>query len=213
MNEQWLAQPFPMPSGPELRGAYNDLYLAANGDETTKKRLGNPKDLPRPWDPPTCTSQELRVELWDWLDAVAVWFNHEYVWDLSAGGFIPACWPLHPPLVHEIAVLADQRRRASLDTTSTSLDEWHRYSVPAFVDRLKNRTKTLCDEDHKAWPARSRFGRFLGVGATQARRQEFDADAAELFSVPRQDEQQRGLRLITSDGQAVDPETGEVFSE
>ena len=213
MNEHWLAQPFPIPSGPELRGAYNDLYLAANGDETTKKRLGNPKDLPRPWDPPTSTSQELRVELWDWLDAVAVWFNHEYVWDLSAGGFIPACWPLHPPLVHEIAVLADQRRRASLDTTSTSLEEWHRYSVPAFIERLRSRTKTLCDEDHKAWPARSRYSRFLSLDTSQTRRQRFDADAAGLFSAPRLDERQRGLRLIMSDGQSIDPETGELLSD
>ena len=33
------------------------------------------------------------------------------------------------------------------------------------------------------------------------------------LTVHYEDEQQRGLRLITSDGQAVDPETGEVLSE
>ena len=32
------------------------------------------------------------------------------LWDAST--VIPSCWPHHPHLVHEIAVLADQRRKA-----------------------------------------------------------------------------------------------------
>jgi hypothetical protein len=39
---------------------------------------------------------------------------------------IPGCWPQHPHLVHEIAVLADQRRRAGTARTSDVLEEWHR---------------------------------------------------------------------------------------
>ncbi len=114
-----LVLPFPTPSSDELRKAYNDLYLAVNGDEDTEKRIGNPNKLPRPWDPPTCTKPALRRELWAWLDEVVTWFNHEYVWDHNAG-MIPACWPQHPHLVHEIAVLADQRRRAGIDPTSSA---------------------------------------------------------------------------------------------
>lgn len=213
MNGRWLAQPFPMPNGPELRAAYNDLYLASNGDEETKKRIGNPIDLPRPWDPPTCTSQALRTELWDWLDAVVEWINHEYVWDLSSGGFIPACWPLHPHLVHEIAALADQRRRAGIDTTSASLEEWHRYSLPAFTERLRTRTKTLCDDEHKPWPARSRYVRYLGATATELRAGAYEADVATLHATPNREHQDAGLRLITSDGQGIDPATGELLPE
>ena len=31
------SQPFPMPSGDELRKAYRDLYLSENGDEQTEE--------------------------------------------------------------------------------------------------------------------------------------------------------------------------------
>jgi len=212
MSVRWLAQPFPMPTGPELQGAYSDLYLASTGDNATKKRIGNPKDLPRPWDPPTCTTEELRRELWEWLEAVAAWFNHEYVWDVGAGGFIPACWPLHPPLVHEIAVLADQRRRAGIDTTSASLEEWHRYTVPAFNERLRDRTKVLCDEVHKAWPARSRYTRFDAASTAAARTKSYESDAATLHSAPRSTKQ-AVVRLATSDGKSIDPETGEILPD
>lgn len=222
MNDQWLARPFPMPTSPELRAAYNDLYLAANGDEATKKRIGNPMGLPRPWDPPTCTRRELRAELWEWLDAVASWFNHEFVWDLGAGGFIPACWPLHPHLVHEVALLADQRRRAAVDTTSASLEEWHRYTVPAFVERLRARTRTLCDEGHKPWPARSRYDRYTSSTATDLRNEAYAADVAPLYSSPQPQRvsgapastapPSRGLlRLVDADsGRPIDATTGEV---
>ena len=56
-------------------------------------------------DPATITDPSLRAEAWDWLDAVVCWFNAEYVWDPTLG-VIPACWPRHPHLVHEIAVIA-----------------------------------------------------------------------------------------------------------
>jgi hypothetical protein len=45
----------------------------------------------------------------------------EYVWEVADA--IPACWPQHPHLVHEIAVLADQRRRAGHAFTSDALEE------------------------------------------------------------------------------------------
>ena len=155
MTERPLALPFPLPDGPELRAAYWDLHLAAHGDDETKARIGDPSLLPRPWDPPTCRKRQLRTELWEWLDEVVNWFNSEYVWDPTAG-MIPPCWPQHPHLVHEIAVLADQRRRAGIDTSSNSLEEWHRYTVPAFLDRLRQRVRSHCDEHHQPWPARAR---------------------------------------------------------
>jgi len=177
MSDRPLALPFPLPEGPELSAAFLDLYLAAEGDDEIKKKIGDPALLPRPWDPPTCRKRPLRQELWEWLDAVVIWFNSEYVWDPIAG-MIPPCWPEHPHLVHEIAVLADQRRRAGIDTTSHSLEEWHRYAVPAFLDRLRLRTKCHCDELHQPRPARSRSTRYLAESAIIARHHAFRGDIA-----------------------------------
>ena len=70
---------------------------------------------------------------------VVDWLISEYVWE--AADTIPACWPQHPHLVHEIAVLADQRRRAGHALTSDALEEWHRYSLPAFTERVKSRLR------------------------------------------------------------------------
>lgn len=207
---QQLTRAFPMPLSPRLRAAYEDLYLAARGDEKTKRRIGNPASLPRPWDPPTCQTPALRSELWQWLDQVVDWYNTEYVWDLTGGAMIPSCWPLHPHLVHEIAVLADQRRRAGIDTGSNSLEEWHRYSVPAFADRLKLRTRTLCEEEHKPWPGRSRHNRAVSPAAIQGRNAAFDADVANS------DEATSGrprLRLIDNEGREIDIFTGEEMPE
>ena len=205
-----LVLPFPTPSSNELRKAYNDLYLAVNGDEEAKKRIGNPNKLPRPWDPPTCTKPALRRELWAWLDEVVIWFNHEYVWDHNAG-MIPACWPQHPHLVHEIAVLADQRRRASLDPTSSALEEWHRYGVPSFLERLKTRTKNSCDEHHAHWPAEARHSRGASHGAAEVRGRMFAADAGAL-GAPEPEQEPRPIHLVRQpSGDIVDPDTGEVF--
>ena len=60
--------------------------------------------LPRPWDPATCTGR-LREELWAWLDQVAIWINEQHLWNVARPG-IPECWPAHPHLVHDLAVLA-----------------------------------------------------------------------------------------------------------
>ena len=207
-----LVLPFPTPSSNELRKAYNDLYLAVNGDEETKKRIGNPNKLPRPWDPPTCIKPALRRELWTWLDEVVIWFNHEYVWDHNAG-MIPACWPQHPHLVHEIAVLADQRRRAGLDPTSSALEEWHRYGIPGFLERLKTRIKSGCDEHHTHWPAEGRHARCVGRSAIEARAQLFGVDTAALGSPdPARTAKPPALRLVRRpNGELMDPVTGEVF--
>ena len=101
--------------------------------------LGDARLLPRPWEPASCRAPQLREQLWLWLDAVVAWLVTEYVWE--ATDTIPACWPQHPHLVHEIAVLADQRRRAGHAFTSDVWEEWHRYSLPAFTERMKSRLR------------------------------------------------------------------------
>ena len=75
---------------------------------------------------------------------------------------IPACWPRHPHLVHEIAVLADLRRRAGHALTGDAMEEWHRYALPAFTERMRQRMKGHCeDKDHQPWPAQGRHTRHL----------------------------------------------------
>ena len=205
-----LVLPFPPPDGVELKKAYRNLYLSANGTEADKKRIGNPANLPRPWDPASCTNPTLRREVWAWLEKFVIWFNHEYVWDHNAG-MIPACWPQHPHLVHEIAVLADQRRRAGIDPTSSALEEWHRFGIPGFLQRLTTRTKNSCDEHHSPWPAQARYARGARSTSAVERRRLFEDDAALLD--PRDlGTRSSGLRVIRNIGcELVNPVTGEVL--
>lgn len=172
-----LVQPFP-PAGPLMRLALRELDIAENGTEAQSRPLGDPRLLPRPWDPATCQTPQLRQELWTWLDAVVTWINTEYVWDVA--GTIPSCWPHHPHLVHEIAVLADQRRAATAAYTSDALENWHRYTLPAFTDRMKARTKNHCDEGHHTSPAKGRHARHLARNSRHDRAAAFSSDARTI---------------------------------
>jgi hypothetical protein len=42
---------------------------------------GDARLLPRPWEPATCRTPQLRQQLWLWLDAVVEWLVTEYVWE------------------------------------------------------------------------------------------------------------------------------------
>ena len=196
-----LVRAFPTP-GPLLGTAYRDLYLAAEGSDNQKATIGDPNLLPKPWDPPTCRNPQLRAELWTWLDAVVIWVNHEYVWDPE--GTIPPCWPLHPHIVQEVAVMADQRRRASVALDSSALEEWHRYTLPGFLERLRSRLKAHCDQDHQPWPARSRHVRHTGDGHAKRRRQAFDGDVPHLSPSEQITLTRPRLRLLN-------PDTGELL--
>ena len=72
---------FPMPDD-LVRAAYWNLHLSENGTEDQIRRLGNPSQLPRPWDIATCTNPDLRAAVWHWYTDVVTWFNHEY-WGVS----------------------------------------------------------------------------------------------------------------------------------
>jgi hypothetical protein len=64
-----------------------------------------------------------------------------------------------PHLVHEIVVLADQRRRAGHALTRDVLEEWHRYSLPAFIERMGSRLRGHCEDGYQPWPAQGRYAR------------------------------------------------------
>ncbi|MGL5823395.1 MAG: hypothetical protein ACRCYU_00800 [Nocardioides sp.] len=173
-----LIHPFPTP-GELVRHAYSELHIAINGTPEQQQALGNHAHLPRPWEPATCLDPELRHQLWAWLDDVVTWLNHDYTWD--ATGLIPTCWPHHPHLTHEIAVLADQRRRAGLAKTSDALEEWHRYSLPAFTERMRTRLRSHCDHGHQPWPARPRHTEHTNPTNTQQRHTLYTGDIHTLL--------------------------------
>jgi hypothetical protein len=201
-----LVRPFPS-VGPLMREAYEDLrHVEQSNELALSHALGSPDDLPRPWQPETCGSVDLREEVWDWLDAVVDWLNTEYVW--LAEDEIPGCWPLHPHVVHELGAVADQRRRAVATLNSDLLEEWHRYCLPAFFDRLRARTRDSCETGHVGPPAAARITRYRSKRERERRSDWYRADllaGAEPRSWPR-----RAPRLIVSDGYAVDPRTGEI---
>lgn len=168
MTDTQLAVPFPKPPH-EVRRALEQLRLAEDaGLEPTGLPL-----LDRPWDPATC-SPSVRQQLWPWLDDVAAWLNHTYAWQTSHA--IPSCWPTHPHLVQELAVLACLRITAAA-LTPHGLEEWHRYALPTFHARMSERLGTGCPPGrHTDWPARSRAADYNSPKATEARRALFARD-------------------------------------
>ena len=112
------------------------------------------------------------------MDAVVAWLNVEYSWDVAE--MVPACWPKHPHLVHEIAVLADQRRRAELALDSELLEEWQSNSLPGFTARMRARLRQHCDDGHHNWPGTSRQARHAGHDSARQRAEVFAADIAAL---------------------------------
>jgi hypothetical protein len=205
---RFLVGVFPLP-GPSVAKAYNDLFLTQNGTEDQKRRLGNPADLPHPWDPATCQERRLRWELWLWLDAVAAWVNADYVWEAAGAPVIPDCWPQHPHIVHELAVLADQRRRCQIAPNSDHLENWHRLVLPGFLDRMKQRLKSSCDDTHQPWPARSRYTRHTSDRAGIARTRAFEADLKALHREDDPAPTRAPLILVTEGGDQVNGVTGE----
>lgn len=208
---QPMIHPFPTP-GRVVLLAYRDLNIAMNGNPDQKQQVGNPALLPRPWEPATCRDPELRAQIWAWLEDVVTWLNHEYTWDVAA--MIPTCWPSHPHLVHEIAVVADQRRRAGLAVTSDALEEWHRYCLPAFIDRLRSRLKAHCEDDHVPWPGRSRHNQHTSQRDYEQRGEVYAADVRTLRPPAPPRAPRLGLvDLDTGEVQEIDDDTDEPDDE
>ncbi len=160
--------PFPV-AGDGDRLSYRGLHIVIKRHRGTRKALGGHALLPRPLEPTTCLDPELRHDLWKWLEDVVIRLNREY----TRGRLRPhpGCWPVDPHLVHEIAVLADQRRRAGLALTIDALEEWHRYCLTAFTDRIRDRLRAHCDDEHKIWPAQAAAQRASGRRQPPAKRE------------------------------------------
>jgi hypothetical protein len=114
--------------------------------------------------------------VWAWLDLVAAWINHEYLWVYDQ--FIPTCWPAHPHIAHELAVVASLRYDAGFARSADALEDWHRYTLPGFLDRTATRLGTSpCQPGkHNDWPAATRFKDFGSTVSVQRRRQSISHD-------------------------------------
>ena len=158
-----MLKPFPTPPQ-DVRAAIERLHLAATSPLTDEDELRKLAALPRPWDPATCHGG-LRTHLCTWLDEVADWINTQHLWALRDPG-LPACWPAHPHLVHDLAVVATTRYLASYAITPAALEDWHRYALPAFLSRLSERLGDGCLAGHpELGPRHSRDLEFAQVRA------------------------------------------------
>jgi hypothetical protein len=106
-------------------------------------------------------------------------------------------------LVHEIAVLADQRRRAGHALTSDALEEWHRYSLPAFIERMKSRLRSHCEDGHQAWPAKGRHTRHMAEINRRTREEHYAGDVGSMRATEAESRRRPRLGL-------VDLDTGEI---
>ena len=138
-------------------------------------------EMPRPWDPASLGSEQ-RLELWAWLDDVAAWINEQHLWNLARPG-IPECWPAHPPLVHDLAVLACTRYYTNYAANPGALDDWHAHRLAGFLERLRDRLDDACQPSrHAVSPRLERNSSYRATASSQCRRDRYLGDA--LYSGP-----------------------------
>ena len=156
-----IVTPFPQPPG-SVQRAWELLQVVRRGDADEIAESGIDMDnLERPWVPGDC-GDELREGVWIWCDAVAAWISREYTWKPTH--LVPPCWPRHPHIANELPVLAFARWLAEDALGPESLEDWHRYAFPMFLDRMHNRLgeSTCRVGKHQDWPAESRYTSYFG---------------------------------------------------
>ena len=182
-----MVRPFPEP-GPTIRTAMEQLQQATVEPPADEEALRELAQMPRPWDPATCTGS-MRTELWAWLDMVAMWVNEQHLWNVTRTG-IPECWPAHPHLVHDLAVLACSRYYTSFAVTPAALEDWHRYGLPGFLERLRDRLGDGCQPGkHQPRPRNERDETHASTTVRRGRRQRYRDDvdrAGELAAAATQ---------------------------
>lgn len=130
-----IAEPFPLPS-PLVVDLFDQLRLASESPPKSTEKLRELASLPRPWDPAACPPYQ-RALVYAWLDAVAGWINEEHAWRVER--MIPPCWVEHPHIVHELAAAACLRWESGYVASAAKLEEWHRLTLPTFLDRIAQR--------------------------------------------------------------------------
>lgn len=175
-----IATPFPAPPGPVAR-ALDELRLVAGVSDETEYESRRVALLDRPWDPPSCPP-ELRRYVYRWLADVAGWINQEHTWRTDK--IIPICWDLHPHIVHELATVACLRWEATYARTPAAIEEWHRYTLPAFLNRIAERIgETGCPPGrHQPSPGTGRSAIYRDVDESTRRRQRRTQDEEAIVS-------------------------------
>jgi hypothetical protein len=164
-----MVRTFPEP-GPAVRTAMEQLQMATVEPPADEEALRELAQMPRPWDAGSCTGP-IRAELWTWLDRVARWVNEQHLWNLTRTG-VPECWPAHPHLVHDLAVLACGRYYTSSAVTPTALEDWHRYQLPGFLERLRDRLGDGCQPGkHQPRPRNERDESHAATHTRRGRKQ------------------------------------------
>ena len=139
-----MAAPFPEPPGRHRR-LLDELRLAAAATDETEHESRRVAMLPRPWDPPSCPP-EIRRTSTLWLDDVVAWINEEHTWRTDR--VIPICWDCTRTSFtssRRSPACAGRRRSPS---PRAALEEWHRYTLPMFLDRVVERIgETGCPPD------------------------------------------------------------------
>jgi hypothetical protein len=171
---------FPSPPGSVLK-ALELLQVLRRGDADEMAECGDLSNLPRPWDPSTC-SRELRAAVWSWCDKVAAWINHEYAWRPTQ--MIPLCWPHHAHIARELPVLAFQRWTAQESTGYEATDDWHRYALPMFLERMQSRLgESACRTGkHVDWPAEGRVAAYNAAEAVADRQSVIHRDGHRVVT-------------------------------
>ena len=131
--------------------------------------------LPRPWEPPTCPS-ELRRLMYTWLDEVTAWINEEHTrWGSTASS--PAAGStirtsFTNSRTHELTTASCLRWEAEYAVSAAVLEEWHRYTLPMFLERIQQRIgSTSCPPgSHQPNPGDSRNGLYRGQSQSAGRR-------------------------------------------
>lgn len=164
-----------MPQPPEsVARAYNLVgELAAKG----AKGAAELKVAARPWIPADCEDPMLRRAIWGWCEKVAGWLNEEYVW--LPGAYVPACWPRHPHIAHELPVLAFSLWAAQDAESLEPLAVWQRDTFPRFCERMAARLGSghCRDGRHDTCPGLPRQAAYHEPEAATGRRAAIDADA------------------------------------
>lgn len=169
-----IVVPFPEPP-PDVIRAMSRLRTLRIGDPAAIAALSPVEDLARPWEPATCPPRQ-REAIWLWCDDVAAWLNHDYAW--RPEHTIPACWPAHPHIAHELPVLACLRMEAEAALDAEALESWHRDALPHFLDRLATRLGPAgCRTgSHTDWPGAARHDAYQSEAAVADRQERFHRD-------------------------------------
>lgn len=162
---------------PRMAKVFTQLRILAIGGRNAEDLRSDGEIIPRLWDITSIHDPDLRFDTWKWLEAFVYWFNTQHTW--YSHDQIPPCWPEHHHLVREIATLADQRRTAGEAPTSTPLDEWHRYTIPNFLERTRT-ARQGCENDHVPWPGKPAHTRHTSEANTTKRHNNINADIATL---------------------------------